>query len=349
METHVKISEITTTGELREFMTTPTNKLVELMSELEGDIMVLGGAGKVGPELVETIVRANREAGARRTVHVADLFPDGGALPPERIKKLGAKVIRGDLTNRAFIQSLPDVPNVIYMVGLKFGSSGDWRRAFHLNGILPYLVGERFGTSSIVVFCSSNPYPHTRPAQRGSKETDQLEPQGVYGWGIVARESAFATTQLDSPAQKLCFYRLAYAQHLGYGVLVDLARMVQSGEPISLAVPAVNLISQRDAIDVAIRALGLCDNPPLVLNVAGPIVAVRNIVERIGKLMGRKPKLADEEGEACVLVDDSHCVELLGPYRDGVDEMIEAAAKWVASGGEYWDKPTLFGRLQHVY
>ena len=345
----MRITEVTTTDELRDFMTTPTDKLVAFMERQDGDVMVLGGAGKVGPELVETMVRANREAGAKGTVHVADLFPDGGAVSPEQIKQLGAEVIRGDLTDRAFLQSLPDVPNVIYMVGLKFVSSGDWRRAFHLNGILPYLVGERFATSSIVVFCSSNPYPHTPPAQGGSKETDGLDPQGVYGWGIVARESAFATTQLNSPAQKLCFYRLAYAQHLGYGVLVDLARMVRSGEPMSLAVPAVNLISQRDAIDVAIRALGLCANPPLVLNVAGPITRVRDIARRMGELMGREPEIADEEGDACVLANDALCIDLLGPYRDGADEMIEAAAKWVRGGGEYWDKPTLFGRLKHVY
>ena len=100
-------------------------------------------------------------------------------------------------------------------------------------------MGERFGTSAIVVFSSSNPYPGVAPQSGGCKETDPVEPDGVYGWTIVARESAFATSQMKSPAQKLCFYRLAYAQHLCYGVLVDLARMIWNGEPLSLAVPAV--------------------------------------------------------------------------------------------------------------
>ncbi len=344
----MRITEVANTTELRQFMAAPTGGLVEMMKGLEGDVLVLGGGGKVGPELVETIVRANREAGTKRAVHVADLFPDGG-VSPEQIEELGAEVLRGDLSDRAFLASLPEAPNVIFMVGLKFGSSKDWRAAFHINAILPYLVGERFTHSRIVVFSSANPYPHAPVGQGGSKEGDELEPEGVYGWGIVARECAFATTQLKNPGQKVAFYRLAYAQHLGYGVLVDLARMVKNGEPVSLAVPAVNLLSQRDAIDVAVRLLSRCENPAFVLNVAGPAVRVREIAEKLGEHIGVRPVFAGEEGKSVLLANDELCRRFFGEYRDGVDEMIEAAAKWTMAGGEYWGKPTLFGRVKHEY
>lgn len=345
----MKITDVQTSEQLRDFMTTPTDGLVDFMGNLEGDILILGGGGKVGPELVETLLRADERAGTSRKVAIADLFADPAGKTQARFKELGVDTYAGDLTERSFLDSLPDARHVIFMAGVKFGTSKDWPLAFHLNSIMPYLVGERFDRAGMVVFSSGNPYPATRPEDGGCKETDELDPQGVYGWGIVAREASFAVTAEKSPEQRLCFFRLMYAQHLGYGVLVDLAGMVWKGEPISLAMPAVNLISQRDAIDVAIRALGQCANPPLVLNCAGPITRVRDVVEKMGELMGKEPRIVGPEQETALLANDDLCRELFGPYRDSADDMIAAAAGWVMRGGEDWDKPTLFGKLDHSY
>jgi nucleoside-diphosphate-sugar epimerase len=343
----VHLSEVRTADEVRDFMTTPTEALVELMGRLSGDILVAGAGGKVGPELVETIMRADRSAGARRRVSAVSLFWDPRAR--EHLQELGADVLDGDLSERRFLEALPGAPFVVYMAGVKFGTAGDWRNAFHLNCIVPYLAGERFRESSIVVFSSGNPYPLRRPAEGGCAENVPLAPRDVYGWSIVARESAFATTALCSPQQRLCLFRLQYAQHLCYGVLVDLAGMIWAGEPISLAVPAVNLVSQRDAIDVAIRALGRCANPAFVLNCGGPAALVRDVAERMARLMGREPRFGGPEGEAALLADDSLCVRTFGPRRDSVDNMVEAAARWVMAGGETWGKPTLFGRVGKGY
>ncbi|MCK4283935.1 MAG: NAD(P)-dependent oxidoreductase [Candidatus Brocadiae bacterium] len=345
----MKITDVETTEQLRDFMTTPTDGLVQSLRDLEGDILVLGAAGKVGPELLDTVLRANEQAGTRRTVAAADLFLGDAAALRGRFEEMGVDVHAGDFTERSFLDRLPDYSHVIFMAGIKFGTSGDWRNAFHLNSIMPYLVGERFSQARIVVFSSGNPYPLTRPEQGGCKESDELEPQGVYGWGIVARESAFATTALKSSAQKVCFFRLMYAQHLSYGVLVDLARMVRDGEPVSLAMPAVNLISQRDAIDVALRALRVCGNPPVVLNCAGPTTGVRYIVEKMGRQIGCQPHLVGPEPETALVANDDFCLDTFGPYRDGVDDMIEAAANWVMMGGEDWDKPTMFGKVVRDY
>lgn len=345
----MRITEVETDEQLRDFMTTPTDGLVQFARRLDGDFMALGVGGKMGSELVQTLVRADRQAGVHRTVHAASRFSDPADDAEPTLRALGVVIHKGDLSDRAFLRALPDAPNIVYMAGVKFGSSRDWRLTFHMNCIMPYLVGERFERARIVAYSSGNPYPGSRVGGPWPTEQAALAPQGVYAWSIVARESAFQTASERAPGQRLCFFRLAYAQHLAYGVLVDLARMVWAGEPVSLAVPAVNLVSQRDAIDVSLRALGLCGRPPLVLNCAGPAVMVREIVEKLAAHMGREPRSADQEAETAALCSDELAVGTFGPYRDGPDGMIEAAARWVMRGGENWGKPTLFGRVQHEY
>jgi len=343
----MRITDVRTGKQLTDFMTTPTDGLVEFARNLEGDLLVLGAGGKMGPDLLETVARADRLAGARRRLAAADLGYEDSLKT--RLLGLGVSLHVGDLTEREFLRSLPDAPNIVYMAGTKFGTSKDWRKTFHLNCILPYLVGERYPEAGIVVFSSGNPYPHTLPAQGGCREGDELAPHGVYGWSIVARESAFSTTALKLKTQRFCFFRLMYAQHLAYGVLVDLARMVWSDEPVSLEMPAVNLISQRDAVDVAIRALGHCANPPFILNCAGPITRVRDIVGKIARQMGKEPKFAGTEAGKALVANDDLCRKTFGGHRDGVEEMIQAAADWVMRGGETWGKPTMFGKLGGGY
>jgi hypothetical protein len=345
----MRINEIQTDEQLRDFITTPTEGLVEFASRLHGDFMALGVGGKMGPELVETLVRADRLAGVRRTIYAASRFSDPADDAERTLTELGVVIHKGDLSDRQFLARLPDAPNIVYMAGVKFGSSRDWRLTFHMNCIMPYLVGERFSRSRIVAYSSGNPYPYSPVDSAGPDEQGALAPDGVYGWSIVARESAFRTTAARAPRQAVCLFRLQYAQHLAYGVLVDVARTLWAGEPVSLAMPAVNLVSQRDAIAVSLQALGLCANPPSVLNCAGVAVRVREIVEKLAAHMGREPLIEGPEGERAALCDDTLAVRTFGPYRDAPDEMIEAAARWVMRGGAYWGKPTLFGRVRHEY
>lgn len=343
----MRFTEVENLSDLREFMTTPTRGLVECLGRLDGDIIVLGAGGKMGPELVETLVKANREAGRERRIGAASRFsnPEVG----KRLLELGVELHFGDLRMQEFLDGLPDCRNVVFMPGMKFGSSGDWTSAFHQNSILPYLVGERYTSSRIVVFSSGNPYPRTPVEEGGCGEDDELKPRGVYGWNVVARESSFRITSERHEEQTTGLYRLFYSQHLCYGVLVDLARMVQEGEEISLSMPAVNLISQRDAIDVALKLLEHCENPPFVLNAAGEIVRVREIAEKMGQIMNREPRLVEPEPETALLGKDERCRELFGDYRDTTGEMIEAAARWVMRGNETWDMPTMFGKVDHLY
>lgn len=346
----MRIADITSSEQLRRFMTEPTQGLVATLGTLPGQILVLGASGKMGPELVEMAVRADQQAGVPPRIKVAARFSgERGQETLQQLHALGVETLRGDLTDPVFLDSLPRTENLVYMVGFKFGSSADPGRAIQMNCVVPAQIAMAYPQSRIVVFSSGNPYAPTEPEQGGSKEGDLLAPQGIYGWSVVGRETAFRATASGHPRQKICFYRLMYAQHLAYGVVVDLAKLIRDQQPISLAVPYVNLVSQRDANDRALRALEICSNPPAILNVSGPIVSVKYLTERLAEYLDQQPRLVETGAEAAPLADDSFCRERFGPYRDAVDDMIEAAARWVMSGGEDWDKPTMFGEVQAGY
>jgi nucleoside-diphosphate-sugar epimerase len=345
----VNITEIASSTQLREYMTAPTDGVIECVRKVKGDILVLGGSGKMGPELTEMIVRADAIAGIKRRISVASTFSNPREKTAELFGEIGVKVFKGELTDTAFLDHLPDTPNVIYMPGFKFGSSDNWEKAVQVNAILPYQVGEKFRESRIVVFSSANPYAFTTRASGGSREGDPLDPKGIYGWSIVARECAFAITARKHPGQSTCYYRLAYAQHLAYGVLVDLARYILDGKEISVSVPYVNLVSQRDANDRAIRALEICSNPPAILNVSGPPFAVRDIAAKLGAMLGKEPLLVGEEPALSQVINDDHCVQRFGIYHDTVDDIMAAAVNWVKNSGDYWGKPTKFGEVKREY
>lgn len=359
------LAEVHDDRSLHRFMTEPSPALIETAARIDGPVIVLGGSGKMGPELAATLRRADRMAGIEREIVVASTFSDDATRAA--LAAGGVRCVRGDLTDPGFLGALPASGQVIYMLGFKFGSGADWRRAFHVNSIVPYLVGERFSDANIVVFSSTNPYAGVAytpagpgGAERGaaaigprltggSREDAALRPHGVYGWSVVAREASFATTAARHGRQRICNYRLSYAQHLCYGVLRDLADMIRSGAPISLAVPAVNLISQRDAIDVALRCLEHCANPPWTVNVSGPGHRVVEIVSALGSALRRAPALAGGEGGAAPLIDDTVCRAIFGRPRDGAGDLIAGVADWVERGGAGWGKPTLFGSVDHRY
>ena len=343
------MAEITNSSQLREFMSAPTDGVMDCVRKVRGDILILGGSGKMGPELTEMIVRADAIAGIKRTISVASTFSNPRERTAELFAEMGVNVFKGELTDTEFLGGLPDTENVIYMSGFKFGSSDNWVKAVQINCILPYLVGEKYRDSRIVVFSSANPYAYTTLESGGSTEGDALEPKGIYGWSIVARESSFAITATKYPAQRSCYYRLAYAQHLAYGVLVDLAKYILAGKEISVSVPYVNLVSQRDANDRAIRSLEICSNPPSVLNVSGPVVAVRDIAEKLGERLGKKPLLVGEEPKLSQVINDDFCVRRFGSYHDTVEDIMTAAVNWVKNSGEYWGKPTKFGEVKREY
>lgn len=162
-------------------MTEPSPSLVADVRRLAGRGIILCGSGKMGPELTVMLRRADVAAGVERDIVVASTFNSDTVR--KRLVKFGVRCLSADLSDREQIRELPEAPNVIYMIGFKFGSSAGHRRAIHINCIVPYLVGNRYSESAIVVFSSTNLYtavPYGAAAVVGSREQDSFKPHGIY-------------------------------------------------------------------------------------------------------------------------------------------------------------------------
>src|SRR5690554_409916 len=91
------------TGELEEFMTRPSQALVQELAKVPGDIMVLGVGGKMGPTLARL---AKRAAPNKRIIGVAR-FSEPGLQ--EKLGGWEIETIACDLLDRAAIARLPKV------------------------------------------------------------------------------------------------------------------------------------------------------------------------------------------------------------------------------------------------
>ena len=65
-----------TEEKLDELLSTPSDVLVEDMKKIEGDIMVLGAGGKMGPSLCLLAKRAIEKAGIQKKVIAVSRFSD---------------------------------------------------------------------------------------------------------------------------------------------------------------------------------------------------------------------------------------------------------------------------------
>jgi nucleoside-diphosphate-sugar epimerase len=132
--------------ELEDFMTTPSQALVEDLRRLEGDILVLGVGGKMGPTLARL---AKRAAPDKRVVGVAR-FSEPGLQ--DKLNAWGIETIECDLLDRDGVAAIPKLPNVVFMAGRKFGSTGAEELTWAMNAHMPAIVGEAFVSSRIVAF-----------------------------------------------------------------------------------------------------------------------------------------------------------------------------------------------------
>ncbi len=117
---------ITTLDELEDAISEPSAGAVDAMRRIEGDIILLGAGGKIGPSLARMAKRASDAAGVRRDIIAVDVFPD--PRMQSAFEALGVRAVKCDLLDRAQLESLPDAPNVIFMIGMKFGTTGKDRR-----------------------------------------------------------------------------------------------------------------------------------------------------------------------------------------------------------------------------
>jgi nucleoside-diphosphate-sugar epimerase len=252
------------------------------------------------------------------------------------------QAISCDLLDRAAVQKLPDAPNVVFMAGQKFGTADAPELTWVMNTVLPAIIAERYAHSRIVVFSTGCVYPLAPVDGRGSKETDALDPPGEYANTCVGRERVFTHFAKEHGTSALIF-RLSYAIDLRYGVLLDVAQKVARGEPVDVAMAAANVIWQADANARAIQCLTRTASPPAALNVTGlERIAIRDLAQRFGVLLGREPVITGTEGKTAWLFDASLSYDWFGPPTVSIDEMIEATAHWVKLGGATLGKPTHF-------
>jgi len=91
------IKDLKTEGEIEEFMTEPTPGLIEQSKKIRGGGIGLGATGKMGMEMMEMLLRADKAAGVKRRLCVASGFSN-----PENEKKLnalGIETFKGDLSS----------------------------------------------------------------------------------------------------------------------------------------------------------------------------------------------------------------------------------------------------------
>jgi nucleoside-diphosphate-sugar epimerase len=321
-------------AQLEEAMSTPSPALVEALRRAPGDLLVLGVAGKMGPTLARMAKRADP---ARRVIGVAR-FSEPGLR--ESLQAHGVECIAADLLSREALAGLPDAPNVVFMAGRKFGSTGSEWLTWAMNAHVPALVAERFARSRIVAFSTACVYPFVDTAGPGAPESlPPTAPSGEYANSCVARERMFQhfSHEHRNPGRLI---RLSYAIDMRYGVLHDVAQKVLAREPIDLAMGHANVIWQGEANDWTLRSLAHCDTPTSPLNLSGPKISIRAVAQGLGRRLGIEPVLTGTEAKTAWLVDSSEAYRLFGPPQVALDTMLDWTADWVQRGGASLGKPT---------
>ncbi len=326
--------------QLEDLISAPTPLVVESMRRLKGDVLILGVGGKMGPSLARMIERASQEANVQRRVIGVSRFSSGGI--ERQLRQWGISTLAADLLDREELKRLPDVENVIYMAGMKFGSSGNEPTTWAMNSYLPGMVCERFAHSRIAAFSTGNVYGLVPAGGGGSVETDLPNPVGEYAMSCLGRERIF---QYFCEAMKIpvALLRLNYAVEMRYGVLLDIAKKVAAGQVVDVSMGYVNVIWQGDANAMAILSLEQVSTPAKVLNLAGPeVLRIRDVAEEFGRLMGKSVKFSGSEAADALLGNGEEAYRLFGRPRVSARQVMAWVADWVKRGGETLEKPTHF-------
>jgi len=321
---------------LDELLCRPDQALIDDLDKVDGDIMILGVAGKMGP----TVAALAKAASPRRRIIGVARFHDAGTR--QWLQSRGVETIACDLLDEAALNRLPRSPNVVFMAGRKFGAEGDLALTWAMNSHVPALVAQAFRHSRIVVFSTGCVYPFVPVDGKGASEGTPPGPPGEYAQSCVGRERMFEffSRRNATPGRLV---RLNYAIDMRYGVLHDIATKVWRADPIDVSIGHVNVIWQGDAAAQALRCLAHCEVPASPLNVSGhEILAVRELAARFGRHFGRDAVVTGTEQPAAWLTDTSLAVELFGLPVVDTARMIAWTADWVARAMPNFGKPTRY-------
>jgi len=331
---------IQTEEELDEIVSRPTPDVIESLQKLSGDVLILGVGGKLGPDLAHLTLRAVQEAGLSKRVIGVSRFSSSGVR--EKLENWGVKTLAADLLQPEALANLPEVENVVFLIGRKFGTNGAEALTWAWNTYLPGLVAERFKDSRIVVLSSGNVYPFVPVTSGGADESQLPDPVGEYGQSVLGRERMFEyfSQKYGTPGVLI---RLNYSNSLRYGVLVDMARKILAGEAIDLAATAANFVWQGDTNRYILRSFEITRTPPTVLNLTGPeTVSIRWAAQELGHRLGKEPLFLNQEANTALLSNAAFCFEQFGYPLVPLRKMLDWVAHWLLHGGTVLDKPTHF-------
>lgn len=332
---------------LETFMTQPSTELIEDLKSIDGDILILGAGGKMGPTLAKMTKNAIDDGKLNKKVIAVSRFSSDSQRSD--LEQHGVETIAVDLLNDEDLQTLPDVKNIIFMAGNKFGTAGNEHFTWIMNAYLPGRIAEKFKDSRIVAFSSGNIYPLVNVSSEDCSEEVAPHPIGEYAQSCLGRERVL-TNFSHQNGTKMLIFRLNYAIDLRYGVLLEIAQHVYSNKPIDLTMGSVNVIWQGDANEYAIRSLRHCDSPPKILNVTGPeTLSVRWLAEQFANRFDKEALFTGEEQPTALLNNASQAHKLFGYPSVSIQKMIDMIADWVKSGGEVSDKPTHFQEREGAF
>lgn len=319
---------------LEELLSRPPPWLADKLGAADGDLIVLGVGGKVGPTLARM---AKRAAPHKRVIGVARFSDPDVKL---RLENWGVETITCDLLDREAVDALPKVNNVIYMAGKKFGTDEDPSFSWAMNTHVPAIVANSFNTARIVAFSTLCVYPFAPVSDGGWSEEVQPMPVGDYANSCVGRERIFSyfSRQHDTPGRLI---RLNYAIDMRYGVLYDIANWVHTQTPIPIATGFTSVIWQGDSNAQILGALAHCTAPTSPLNVGGPEhVSVKLIAEAFGRKLGKQPIYEGEVANTAWLNNTLAAQRLFGYPSVPLAKMIDWVADWVMRDMPIHNKPT---------
>jgi nucleoside-diphosphate-sugar epimerase len=321
---------------LDDLLCRPSRPLIDDLRKIDGDIMILGVAGKMGPTLAGLAKAASPD---RRVIGVARF-----SCPSVKtwLEARGIETIHCDLLDEAVLGALPKSPNIVFMAGRKFGAEGDLSLTWAMNVHVPALVAQAFPGSRIVAFSTGCVYPFVPVTGKGADETVPPDPPGEYAQSCVGRERMFEyfSRKFATPGR---LFRLNYAIDMRYGVLHDIATKILQYQPIDVSLGHVNFIWQGDAASQALRCLAHCDTPTSPINVSGfEVLAVRDLAASLGQCLDRKPILVGTEQPTAWLTDTSEAVKLFGLPIVDTKRLIAWTADWVTRSMPSLGKPTRY-------
>lgn len=331
---------IQNTDQLDQLLSEPTPLVIEAIAKCPGDWIVLGAGGKMGPSLTRMLRRACDQAALDVDVIAVSRFSQPGLR--DKLQQWNIQTIPCDLLEADQLDNLPDAQNIIYMPALKFGAEQQRGLTWAVNSYLPGLVGRKYAGKRILAFSTGNVYGLTPVPDGGSTESDTPSPEGEYAMSCLGRERIFeyAAERFEC---MVTIIRLNYACELRYGVLVDIARQVWTGQPIDLTMGHFNTIWQGDANAMSLAGISHVASPPFVINITGPeTLSVRDAAQRFGQLLGKPVELTGNESPQALLSNPGRATEMYGPPSINIEQMTQWIADWIRADGPTLDKPTHF-------